>query len=108
MFDRLDTNHDGTISREEFAAAHDRRGGVPRGMTMRGRHMGLGSLLDGPAAQRPPVTRAQFIAEGLRRFDAADTNHDGKLSPAERAAAHRQREAGGDRGDVRTSQGNQP
>jgi hypothetical protein len=34
------------------------------------------------------VTKDEFVAGALARFDAGDTNHDGSLTPAERQAAH--------------------
>lgn len=36
-----------------------------------------------PAADRT-ITRDEFLAEAGRRFDAMDSNHDGKLTPEER------------------------
>jgi len=33
------------------------------------------------------ITRDEFVAGALARFDAADANHDGKLTPEERRAA---------------------
>ncbi len=36
---------------------------------------------------REPLTRSDFVDRGLARFDRIDTNHDGKISPAERDAA---------------------
>lgn len=109
MFDRIDTNHDGTISREEFATAHSRMAppGAP-GMEpgrghMRGRmgrdrshggmdHAGMDNAGPGvPGAEPAPITRDAFVAEGLKRFDAADANHDGKLTREERRAGWRAR-----------------
>jgi hypothetical protein len=34
-----------------------------------------------------PLTKSDFVNQGLTRFDKADTDHDGKISPAERDAA---------------------
>jgi Ca2+-binding EF-hand superfamily protein len=100
MFDRLDTNHDGMISREEFMAgrpemreervmvmrggpdgAHGAPGALPpmdghsgmgRGMEMHMRHMGGDEMGTGFAAHL---------------FEMADTNHDGRVSLAEAQAA---------------------
>lgn len=54
---------------------------------------------------RPPLTKAQMLAQADTRFDAIDTNKDGQLSAAERAAgmeaARKDRAArrGGPRGE---------
>ncbi|MBO9575150.1 MAG: EF-hand domain-containing protein [Sphingobium sp.] len=116
MFDRLDTDKNGAISKAEFAAAEQRReegpggpgpmmrpgramlfmhGGpgarIPGGLPfrpMRGASMPRGPMASGPdAAPGKPITRSDFVDRGLARFDAVDTNHDGKISAAERDAA---------------------
>ncbi len=105
MFDAADTNHDGSISRAEWDAAgaamearhaaRQDRGGDRDGD--RGRRWGRGGDRmgmrggDGPDANRV-VDRATFIAAAMQRFDRADANHDGVLTPAERQAAHRSRD----------------
>lgn len=112
MFDRIDTNHDGSISRDEFMAAHERMGmgrrmggHGPEGMEHGGMgHAGMGHEGmghdgmghddgdHGPMAGKS-LTRDAFVAEAMRRFDAADTNHDGKVTKEERRAAFRARRA---------------
>ncbi|KQM21390.1 EF-hand domain-containing protein [Novosphingobium sp. Leaf2] len=112
IFDRLDTNHDGTISKAEFMAdkgpeghgpgmrgpdggpdgdgppppppgGPDAEGGKHHGMHgPRGFGPGMKMMKDGP------ITRAAFVAEALKRFDAEDTNHDGTVTKEERQAAH--------------------
>jgi len=101
-FDRMDTNHDGVLSRDEFIAGHagpmahedrmdgdkmDRasaHGGHGRGMmAMMAMHR-LGKM---DANGDRVITRDEFVAGALARFDAADANHDGKLTPEERRAA---------------------
>lgn len=95
LFDRLDTNHDGVISREEFMAARpevrERRtmvmredarpgasGMAPMGdhamgdMQMRAMHRGAARMHGGFAAHL---------------FAMADTNHDGRVSLQEAEAA---------------------
>lgn len=91
MFDRIDTNHDGSISRDEFTAAHQRMGGAEHGGMARGKmgHDMMGHDMMGRGAARPPLSREAFVAEALKRFDAADANHDGKLSREERRTAWR-------------------
>jgi hypothetical protein len=82
QFSRLDTDHDGTLTPDERTAA----------MPMRSdRGEGAG----GPRADRT-MTAAEYRDRALRRFDRADTNHDGRLDPAERQA---QRDAMRDRRD---------
>lgn len=109
MFDRLDANHDGSISREEFAAAHAMRGG-PEGAEgpdgPRGHRMGPppGGPEGGPGMRgmrgmfgdQGFVTLEQMRAHALERFDRADANHDGTLTPDERRAAHEHRRDGAD------------
>ena len=113
MFERLDADNNGQISREEFAQARHGRGmRGPRG------HGGPGARAegspDGPTAPRGPrmrqmrrhgpgmgmgrhmgarmfgeagfVTAEQFRARALERFDRADANHDGTVTREERRA----------------------
>jgi hypothetical protein len=111
MFDRLDANHDGNISREEFAEAHARRG--PEGADGPGREMGPPpGGPDGPRGPDGPgmygmhsgrmfgdqgfVTLEQMRARALARFDRADANHDGILTADERQAAHGRMHGGPD------------
>ena len=96
MFDRLDGDRDGAISRAEL----ERVGGQRGQSTARGRGMGgmagrLFGLADGNGDGR--VTRAEATGAALRHFDAADRNRDGVLTPAERQAARGQWGAGGRR-----------
>jgi Ca2+-binding EF-hand superfamily protein len=102
MFDRLDTNHDGNISRQEFMAGrpevHEQRVMIMRGgpdgaagasmppmdghpgmnMDMHMRHMGGMGHMDG---------MGMGMAFGGRMFEMADINHDGRVSLAEAQAA---------------------
>lgn len=102
LFDRIDGNHDGAISRDEFAAAHQQMG-RPMGAKGRGRGPGEGgharmghdgmdhdAMRPGSAA-RAPLSREAFVAEAMKRFDAADSNHDGKVTREERRLAMRAR-----------------
>ena len=117
MFDRLDTNHDGNISREEFMAGKPQvreervmilRGGPdgaagapPMGghpgmeMGMRMHHMdgmGMGGHLFGMADANHDgrVSLAEARTAALAHFDKADLNHDGKITPDERQQMHRE------------------
>jgi Ca2+-binding EF-hand superfamily protein len=102
MFDRMDTNHDGSISRQEFAAAHAQMQ-ERRVFIMHGRGNGGGAgmmdrlfgMADTNHDGRVSLQEAQNAA--LAHFDRIDANHDGKITPEERRAAHdkmRARKAG--------------
>jgi len=104
MFDRLDTNKDGNISRQEFTTAkpqmHQERVFVMRdrdgprgqhapGMKMRtGRMAGAGfgghmfEMADANKDGRVSLAEAQSAA--LAHFDRADANRDGRITPDER------------------------
>jgi len=100
-FDRMDANHDGSLSKAEFVAAHEQMMGRPgedRGEHAMGqmhRMMGMrmaGEMMHGMDADHDrTITRAEFVAGALKRFDAADADHDGKVTPEERRAAMRAR-----------------
>ena len=113
IFDRLDTNHDGSISRQEFMAGRDgvrqervmilrngandahAMGGAP-GMPMR-MHGGMGMGMHGigehlfdmaDTNHDGRVSLAEAQAAVLAHFDRADTNHDGRITPDERQQMH--------------------
>lgn len=80
-FAAMDTNHDGTISSEEMQAYRAQR-----------RAEWQSRRPDGDRAGRPApraVTAEAYRARALAMFDRLDTNHDGKIDAAERAAAPR-------------------
>ena len=107
MFERLDANKDGSISKAEWdqhAADRDAKraergekradaGEGKRGMRghhgKRGGHHGI-MMGRADANGDKVVSQAEFQTAALARFDAADTNKDGKVTAEERAA---QREA---------------
>ena len=70
-FDQLDTNHDGTLSADEIDKAS---GPGARGLR-RADTNGDGS-----------VSKDEFMTMQNSRFDMMDSNHDGKLTKAERDA----------------------
>lgn len=104
MFDRLDTNKDGNISRQEFTTAQPqmrqervivmRDGAGPGapgapGMKMRMHRMGgagfggrMFEMADANKDGRVSLAEAQTAA--LAHFDRADTNRDGRITPDER------------------------
>jgi hypothetical protein len=107
MFDRLDTNRDGSISRSEFESAptpHERRvvirekrdGAAAPGAAnevhgMHGRRMGgmgmglRGHIFDMADANRDGrVTLQEATTAAYRHFDTADINRDGRITPDER------------------------
>ncbi len=95
-FAALDANHDGQLSRDEFAAA--RPGGPDRdrdgrgGRRMGGHGHGRGGFGEKwfarvDADKDGRVTLAEASAAAMARFDQADANHDGTISPDERHAA---------------------
>lgn len=111
-FDRLDTNKDGSISRDEFAqhrehrierrmvlkdgkaetmGAHD--GGPRRMMRMHrmgGTMMG-GHLFDMADANKDGRVSLQEATDtAAKHFDMADANRDGRITPDERRQMHRQ------------------
>jgi len=107
-FDAMDANHDGMLSKQEFLDAHQAmRDGMMKahggpggpgerpmgehriGGGMRAMH-GMMMLRTMDANGDKAISRDEFIAGALKRFDAADANHDGKLTPEERHAAMRQ------------------
>jgi hypothetical protein len=91
MFQMLDANHDGTVTRAEadqaaaqFAAARGGDGAERGG----GR---IQRMIDQAFGTAQSVTLQQFDAQSLARFDASDLNHDGIVSVAERQQARQQR-----------------
>ena len=109
-FDAMDANHDGVLSKQEFVDAHQKMMGAGQhGANHGGERMGMGhghmgdhgkgmKMLGGMDADGDhAITRDEFIAGALKRFDGADANHDGKLTPQERRDGMRQhmREMGG-------------
>ena len=104
VFDRLDANHDGSISREEFTSAkrqvNERRvivikdddAGGHREMRMHRTGMGrfggqLFEMADADKDGRVSIQEATNAAAA--HFDKADANHDGTLSRDEKRAAHK-------------------
>lgn len=94
MFDRLDTNNDGSISRAEFTTRPERDGpraeraghrmGGHHGRGGPGRHGGMGG---GPRGERGPVVISDVSAKLTEQFTKADTDRDGYLSQVERQAS---------------------
>ncbi len=83
-FDRLDVDHDGMLSDNELAAMFP--AGPMRAMSGMMAHMA-------DANGDGKISRDEFVAAALHRFDRADANHDGQLTKAERDAARDARRA---------------
>jgi Ca2+-binding EF-hand superfamily protein len=77
MFQRIDLNHDGVVTRQEAEQAAAQYGGGKRIQKMIDRTFG--------AAQS--LTLQQFEEQQLARFDRDDLNHDGVVTVAERQQA---------------------
>src|SRR6476659_73653 len=91
MFQMLDANKDGTVTRDEAnqAAAQFQ---ANRGDENGGRGAGrLRRMIDEAFATSPSLNLKQFEAVSLARFDAQDLNHDGTVTAAERQQLRQQR-----------------
>ena len=80
MFQRLDANHDGVITRQEADQAAAKLSGT-RAIERTAR------MIDRLFSQGDSVTLAQFQAQALARFDRQDLNHDGTVTADERQQA---------------------
>ena len=74
MFQRLDLNHDGVVTRQEAEQAASQSG--------RGDH--AERMIDRIFGTAQSLTLQQFEAQALARFDREDLNHDGVVTAAER------------------------
>lgn len=97
-FARMDANHDGMLSPDEMPMRGGPRGGmiggaggrdVPPAPPANGSSPDATGTPPAPATTgtRPPVTRDDYRAGAMRRFDRLDANGDGKVDEAEMAAA---------------------
>lgn len=109
-FEGLDTDGNGSISREEFVAGHDDKGGHhmadgdedkpgPKGRGDK-HHGGMrGAMMDKADTNGDgAVSSAEFKAAHMAMFDKADTNKDGTITKDERRAAMKDMRAGWKKG----------
>ena len=83
-FDEIDTNKDNQITMEELRAFHAGRHGDHAGAFMK--------RMDTDNDGR--ISKAEALAAAAARFDAADTNKDGFLTPDEIKAARKSHQRG--------------
>lgn len=84
MFQMLDANHDGVVTRAEAqqaAAQFEAQRGGDNGARSGGR---IQRMLDRAFGAGVSLTLQQFEAQALARFDAQDRNHDGVVTAVER------------------------
>jgi hypothetical protein len=90
MFQMIDSNHDGTVTKAEAQQALAQFQAM-RGGDDSGRGAGrMQRMIDEAFGMAQSLTQAQFEAQALARFDAADLNHDGTVTAAEREQARAQ------------------
>ena len=86
LFNRLDANHDGFITQDEvdqFAKTMATQMGGDTRMTDRITR----GLADADTDHDGKISLAEAKASADRKFEAADANHDGTVTPEERQAA---------------------
>jgi hypothetical protein len=90
-FAKLDKDGNGTLSRAEFEAPREGRkmhgGRHGGGMRHHGGRGGPGNRGGFDADANGTITKAEFQRKALERFDRADTDRNGTVTVAERAAA---------------------
>jgi hypothetical protein len=87
-FARADTDGNGKLSQAEAQAKQGKRGG--KGMRgKRGGRGGMGMMRAADTNGDQMISKAEFTAAALARFDKADANKDGKITKEERQAARK-------------------
>jgi hypothetical protein len=87
LFQQLDLNHDGTLTRTEAEQARSAISGGGGGGGDRAARM-IGRVFGDAQA----ITLAQFETQALARFDRQDLNHDGVVTADERQQARAARQ----------------
>jgi hypothetical protein len=95
LFDMIDTDHNGSISRDEFARAPGqgmqwRAGGTAGDGKGGGGMARMWTMADVNHDGRVTLQEATDLS--LKHFDRLDANHDGQLTPEERAAGRAEME----------------
>ena len=101
MFMRFDVNRDGVVTRQEAEQVGARFGGGKR----------VERTIDRTFGPAQSLTRQQFEAQAMARFDRDDLNHDGVVTVAERQqarAALKAERAGGQPGEMAPPPGAMP
>jgi len=83
MFQRLDANHDGVVTKQEAEQAAARFGGGER----------AGRMIDRLFGDAQSMTLQQAETQALARFDRDDLDHNGVVTAAERQQARAQLKA---------------
>jgi hypothetical protein len=87
MFQRIDLNHDGVLTRQEAEQARTQMGAGGEDRCGGRAERKIARLF----GDQQSVTLAQAEAEALARFDAEDLNHDGVVTSDERRSFREQR-----------------
>jgi Ca2+-binding EF-hand superfamily protein len=88
MFDLMDSDKNGQLSREEFRAAHEKMRAAKGERGMQGMHRGgHHGGMRGAGMMKADTTKAQAVARAQAMFDRIDANRDGNITAAERDAA---------------------
>jgi Ca2+-binding EF-hand superfamily protein len=88
MFDLMDSDKNGQLSREEFRAAHEKMRAAKGERGMQGMHgSGHHGGMRGGGMMKADTTKAQAVARAQAMFDRIDANRDGNITAAERDAA---------------------
>lgn len=96
MFDRLDTNHDGFLSPEDHPGMMRMHGPDGPGGGHRGGHDG-GWMQHLDANHDGNISRDEFLAGPIERFNRLDANHNGIIEASE-IPQHREHGPGGPEG----------
>ncbi len=93
LFQQLDLNHDGVLTRAEADQAAAQLAAARGGDDSSGGRGGgrIQRMIERTFGTAQSVTIAQVEAQALARFDALDLNHDGIVTAAERQQARQQR-----------------
>ena len=79
-FDHMDANNDGKIEMSDLSGYGGRRGGSPA--------FGNMMLRQFDTNNDNVVSKEEFVARAVERFDLADTDKNGKINAAERKASY--------------------